>query len=114
MPRSSTKKDKSAPSPSISPEAVENRLINKAYKEVERRIDSGEATSAELVHLLKEGSLKQQYELEKLKKENALLRAKTEAIASQKEVKELYSEAINAFRRYSGMPSYDEDDDLND
>lgn len=114
MPKTSTSKEKKQPTPAISPEAVENRLINKAYKEVERRIDAGEATSAELVHLLKEGSLKQQYELEKLKKENALLRAKTEAIASQKEVKELYSEAINAFRRYSGMPNYDDEDDLDD
>lgn len=113
MPRTSNK-DKIDQLPAMSPEAVENRLINKAYKLVEKRIDSGEATSAELVHLLKEGSLKQQYELEKLKKENALLRAKTEAIASQKEVKELYSEAINAFRRYSGMPNYEDEDDVDD
>ena len=113
MPRTSSK-DKKDILPAMSAEAVENRLINKAYKEVERRIDAGEATSAELVHLLREGSLKQQYELEKLKKENALLRAKTEAIASQKEVKELYSEAINAFRRYSGMPNYEDEEDTDD
>ena len=54
--------------------------------------------------------MRQQYELEKLKKENELLRAKTEAISAQKEVKELYAEAITAFRRYSGMPIEDEGD----
>lgn len=110
MPKASEENKKRSSTPSMSPEAVENRLISKAYKAVERRIDSGEATAAELVHFIKEGSLRQQYELEKLKKENELLRAKTEMIASQKEVKELYAEAISAFRRYSGMPDLDEED----
>ena len=49
-----------------------------------------------------------------MKKENELLRAKTESIQSQKEVKELYSEAINAFRRYSGVSMIDEDEDIDD
>lgn len=98
----------------MSPEAYENRLINMAYKAVEKRIESGEATAAELVHFLREGSVRQQYELEKLKKENELLRAKTESIASQKEVKELYAEAISAFRKYSGIPAMDEEESEDD
>jgi len=111
MPKTSNDEKKPKSRPAISPEAVENRLISKAYKAVEKRIDSGEATAAELVHFLREGSIKQQYELEKLKKENELLKAKAESIASQKEVKELYAEAISAFRRYSGVPSFEEDDE---
>lgn len=110
MSEASETKTKKSSRPVLSPEAYENRLINKAYKAVEKRIDSGEATAAELVHFLRQGSIKEQLELEKLKKENALLNAKTEAIESQKEVKELYSNAINAFRRYSGMPQVDEED----
>ena len=102
---------KSTSKATMSPEAYENRLINKAYKAVEKRIDSGEATAAELVHFLRQGSIREQLELEKMKKENELLRAKTESIQSQKEVKELYSEAINAFRRYSGIPDIDDEDD---
>lgn len=112
MPKTSTSK-KTSSRPVMSPEAYENRLINKAYKAVEKRIESGEATAAELVHFLREGSIRQQLELEKLKKENELLKAKTESIASQKEVKELYSEAISAFRKYSGVPSM-EDEELED
>ena len=112
MPKTSTSK-KTSSRPVMSPEAYENRLINKAYKAVEKRIESGEATAAELVHFLREGSIRQQLELEKLKKENELLKAKTESIASQKEVKELYSEAISAFRKYSGVPSID-DEELED
>lgn len=111
MPKASDENKKPKSRPAISPEAVENRLISKAYKAVEKRIDSGEATAAELVHFLRQGSIKEQLELEKLKKENELLKAKTENIASQKEVKELYAEAISAFRRYSGVPSFEEDDE---
>lgn len=57
-------------------------------------------------------------EKEKLEKENALLRAKTESIESQKRVEELYSNALAAMKRYSGysndedMEVYDDDSDL--
>lgn len=57
-------------------------------------------------------------EKEKLEKENALLRAKTESIESQKRVEELYSNALAAMKRYSGysndddMEAYDDDSDL--
>ena len=111
MPETKDNRKRSASKATMSPEAYENRLINKAYKAVEKRIDSGEATAAELVHFLRQGSIREQLELEKMKKENELLKAKTESIASQKEVKELYAEAISAFRRYSGIPSIDEEDE---
>ena len=114
MPKEAEPKKKRTSRPAMSPEAYENRLISKAYKAVEKRIDSGEATAAELVHFLRQGSIREQMELEKLKKENALLTAKTENIQSQKEVKELYSDAINAFRRYSGVPTIDYDEDNDD
>ena len=111
MPKASSDSKKVKSSPAMSPEAYENRLINKAYKKVEERIDSGEATAQELVHFLKLGSTKEQLELEKLKKENELLRVKADAIQSQKEVKELYTEAIDAFRKYSGLPGMRDDEE---
>lgn len=111
MPKATTTTKKTSSRPALSPEAYENRLINKAYKAVEKRIDSGEATAAELVHFLRQGSIREQLELEKMKKENRLLEAKTESIASQKEVKELYAEAINAFRKYSGIPALEDDEE---
>ena len=46
--------------------------------------------------------------MEKLEKENELLRAKTEAIQSAQRMEELYEKAINAMRDYGGMG--DEDD----
>ena len=111
MAQGSDTKKKPSPKATMSPEAYENRLINKAYKAVEKRIDSGEATAAELVHFLRQGSIREQLELEKMKKENELLKVKAESIQSQKEIKELYSEAINAFRRYSGIPETDDDEE---
>lgn len=114
MPKTTDTKKKSTSRPVMSPEAYENRLINMAYKAVEKRIESGEATAAELVHFLRQGSIREQLELEKMKKENELLKAKTESIASQKEVKELYAEAINAFRKYSGVPTMNDDEDVDD
>lgn len=111
MPKASSTTKKSSPRPSLSPEAVENRLINKSYKAVEERIDNGSATAAELIHFLRLGSTKEQLELEKLKKENELLKAKAGAIRSQEETKEMYENAIKAFNRYSGHQENPEEDD---
>ena len=110
MPKAADTKKKDQLRPAMSAEAVENRLISKAYKAVEQRIESGTATAAELTHFLRLGSVKEQLELEKLRKENELLKAKTESIRSQEEGKEMYEKAIKAFGRYSGHPDIDEDD----
>lgn len=48
------------------------------------------------------GSMKSKEELEKLKSENELLKARTEAIESAKNVEVLYQEAIEAMKTYSG------------
>ena len=94
MPKTADTKKKDSSRPAMSAEAVENRLISKAYKAVEKRIEDGTATAAELTHFLRLGSAKEQLELEKLKKENALLTAKTESLRSQEEVKELYAKHL--------------------
>ena len=98
--------------PALSPEARENQLIALAVDLVEQRLLDGSASSQETTHFLKLGSMKNQLEMEKLREENKLLKAKTESIQSAKRVEELYAEAINAMRRYSGnRSSSDEDDD---
>lgn len=98
--------------PALSPEARENQLISLAVDLVEQRLLDGTASSQETTHFLKLGSMKNQLEMEKLREENRLLKAKTESIQSAKRVEELYAEAINAMRLYSGNgSSSDEDDD---
>ncbi len=86
-----------------SPEAIENEMIALAYKEVEYRIRNHQASSQELVHFLKMGSEKERLEREKLEAENNLQRAKTEAIEASKHSEELYNNAINAMKLYSGV-----------
>ena len=88
--------------PALTPEARENQLIALAVDLVQQRLLDGSASSQETTHFLKLGSMKNQLEMEKLREENKLLKAKTESIQSAKRVEELYAEAINAMRRYSG------------
>ena len=96
--------------PALSPEARENQLISLAVDLVEQRLLDGTASSQETTHFLKLGSMKNQLEMEKLKEENKLLQAKTESIQSAKRVEELYAEAINAMRRYSGNTNANADE----
>ena len=86
--------------PCLSPEEWENRLIALSYDAVEQRILNGTATAAEYVHFLKAGSMKQREEMEKLREENALLRAKTSAIESEKDRAVFYREVIDALQSY--------------
>jgi hypothetical protein len=88
-----------------SPEAIENEMIALAYLEVERRIRNHEASSQELCHFLKMGSEKERLEREKLEVEMELQRVKAEAIESGKHMEELYKEAIEAMKLYSGSGS---------
>lgn len=94
--------------PALTPEARENQLIALAVDLVEKRLLEGTASSQETTHFLKLGSMKNQLEMEKLKEENKLLQAKTEALQSAKKTEELFEEAINAMRRYSGHGDPDE------
>lgn len=92
-----------APRPAMTIEARENQLIAAAVDLAEKQIREGTASAQVIVHYLKLGSTKDRLEKEKLAKENELLRAKTEALQSQKRVEELYAEALNAMRRYNGQ-----------
>ena len=94
--------------PALTPEARENQLIALAVDLVEQRLLDGTASSQETTHFLKLGSTRNRLEMEKLEEENRLLKAKTESIQSQKKSEELFLEAINAFRSYSGKEDSDD------
>jgi hypothetical protein len=86
--------------PCLTPEEMENRLIALSYAAIENRILNGTATGAELVYFAKAGSVKQRQEIEKLREENSLLRAKTSAIESEKERAVSYREVLEALQYY--------------
>ena len=93
--------------PAITAEAQENKMISLAVELAERQLIEGTASSQVITHYLKLGTMKERLEREKLEEENKLLRAKTEALESYKDIKALYGEALKAMRKYSG--SGDED-----
>mgnify|MGYP001031730647 CR=1 FL=1 len=97
--------------PALTPEARENQLVSLAVDLAEEQLRSGTASSQVITHYLKLGSSRDRLEREKLEKENELLRAKTKALESGQRVEELYEQALNAMRRYSGQRDYDEYDD---
>jgi hypothetical protein len=84
-------------------------LIALAVDLAEKQLSKGTASSQVITHYLKLGSTKERLEKEKLEEENKLLRAKTEAIQSAKRVEELYKDALNAMRTYSGRGESDDD-----
>lgn len=95
--------------PALSPEARENQLIALAVDLVEKRLLDGSASSQETTHFLKLGSTKNRLEMEKLEEENRLLKARTEALQSQKRSEELFDEAIKAMQIYSGHCSNEDE-----
>ena len=90
----------------LTPEARENQLISLAVNLAEKQLREGTASSQVITHYLKLGSTKERMEKEMMMEQIKLLTAKTEALQSAKHSEELYTEAIEAFKRYSGQ--YDE------
>lgn len=96
------KRSRSVP-PATTPEAREDQLTAMALNAMEKRVQSGKATGAELIYLAKLGSVDAKLEREVRMKQKELMSAKTEAIQSAKRVEELYAEAIDAMREYGGI-----------
>ena len=94
--------------PATTPEARENQLISLAVDLAEKQLQEGTASSQVITHYLKLGSTKERIEREILEKQKELITARTESLQSAKKVEELYENAINAMRNYSGQGDTDE------
>lgn len=88
--------------PALSPEARENQLVALATDLAEKQLREGTASSQVITHYLKLGSSKERIEKEILEKQKELIEAKTENLQSVKRIDELYSQALDAMRSYSG------------
>lgn len=99
--------------PALTPEARESQLISLAYDLVEERLLDGTATSQETTYFLKLASSKDRTRLEneKLIEENKLLRAKTEAVQSEKKNEEFYGKVLAALKKYNGQSRQDDEYD---
>lgn len=99
--------------PAMSPEARELQLISLAIDQAEQQLIDGTASSSVICHFLKLGSSKDRLEKERLESENRLLQAKIDKLASDSRVEDLYKDAIDAMKRYTGREeSYDTDEDV--
>lgn len=97
--------------PALTPEARENQLIALAMNVAEQQMLDGTASPQLIAHFLKAGSTKGRFEVEKLRRENELLEAKTESIRSAKRTEELYANALDAMRSYGGSMFGQQDGD---
>lgn len=95
--------------PALTPEARENQMISLAVDLAEKQLIEGTASSQVITHYLKLGTMNHKLELEKLEKENALLKAKTESLQSAQHIEELYANAIKAMQSYSGNEGSEDD-----
>lgn len=95
--------------PALTPEARENQLIYLATELAEQQLRDGTASSQVITHYLKLGSSKEKIEKEILEKQKDLITAKTEALQSAKHIEELYANAINAMKSYSGTGGHEND-----
>ena len=100
--------------PALTPEARENQLISLAIDLVEQRLIDGTASAQETTHFLKLASRKAKLEAERAELENELIKAKTQSIRDQADMKTLYKDAIKAMRRYGGHGGYEEEDEYDD
>jgi hypothetical protein len=102
--------------PASTPTARENQLIAKAVDLAEKQLEEGTASAQVISHYLKMGSSREQLEQERLANENILLKAKAEALETQKQMVVLYEQAIVAMRSYSPLDEapiegvYDDDE----
>lgn len=110
MTKSDNKVNSKKRRPAKTPEAREQQLISLATDVAEQQLMNGTASSQVVIHFLKLATTKNELEKEKLRRENELLRAKTENIESQKNIEALYQDAINAMKSYAGYETGDEDD----
>lgn len=92
--------------PAKTPDQREHEMISLALDLAEEQLRNGTATSQVVTHYLKLATTKETLEREKLERENLLLKAKADSLASGQKIEQMYEEAIIAFRGYSGQDDY--------
>lgn len=107
-PNGSRSQPKTPMRPALTPEARENQLISLATDLIEQRLRDGTASSQETTLFAKQGTVKARLEKKILEMNAELIAAKTEALQSAKRIEELYTNALNAMRNYSGQGDPDD------
>lgn len=106
----STPDDSPQQPPAKTPQARENQLVSLAVDLAEKQMREGTASAQTIGHFLKLATVREQYEREKLMRENELLKAKVEQIGNGDRNAELLERAMRAFTGYSGTQEPGNDD----
>lgn len=96
--------------PALTPEARENQMIYLAMELAEKQLREGTASSQLITEFVKRGSTKERIEKEILEKQKSLIDAKTQSLQSAQRIEELYTNALNAMRNYSGQGNGDDEE----
>lgn len=88
--------------PSLTPEALESKMISLASDLAFQQLQDGTASSQVITHFLKLGSSRERLEQEKISGEVSLMKTKKEVLDSSKGAEELFNNALNAIREYQG------------
>lgn len=101
----------STPPPASTPDARESQMIALAMDLVEQRLRNGSASSQETTHFLKLAANRELDDLniQLAQKDLELKEAKRKAIQSAERIEELYTNALEAMRRYSGAADQSDD-----
>jgi hypothetical protein len=94
--------------PALTPESEETQMIALALNLAKEQILNGTASSQVITHFLKLGTERARLEKEKLIKENKLLEVKASDIENRARSDELFEQAIEAMKRYSGNGDSDD------
>lgn len=89
--------------PATTLEGREGQLVAMAVDLAEKQLKEGTATAQVITHYLKLGSTRELLEQERLARENELLTARVEQMASAKRIEELYGQALDAMKKYAGQ-----------
>jgi hypothetical protein len=96
--------------PATTLDAREQQLVSLAVDLAEQQIRDGTASAQVITHFLRLGTTRERLEQEKLRRENLLLEGRTDQIASQGRIEELYKNALDSMRSYGGHEPVDDDD----
>lgn len=103
------KNPKTLPRRAKSPTARENQLIALAYDVAEKQLLEGTASAQVISHFLRLGSTNGRLEQDILSEQKKLIRAKAENLEAAKHSEELYANALNAMKKYSGHGDSDDE-----
>lgn len=94
--------------PATTPEEREQQMVGLAMDLAEKQLRNGTASPSVISHFLKLGSMREQLEEQYIGKKVEHLNAQIDSIHSSAHAEELYQNALDAMRKYSGNISDEE------